>query len=136
MSTERFPFCLASVAVFIEHDGKILMGERIYNTATLGVSQWSLPGGKMDYGETPEETAIRETKEECGLDIGNLQFLTYKTETYPSFGKHFLCLYFKAQAKSYIPINMEPKKIAQWKWVDAPPENSFGKSMEVFEKFV
>ena len=33
------------------------------------VDQWGLPGGKMNYGETPLEGAIRETKEETGLDL-------------------------------------------------------------------
>lgn len=30
---------------------------------------WGLPGGHIDEGETPYEAAIRETKEECNLDI-------------------------------------------------------------------
>lgn len=30
---------------------------------------WDIPGGLAEYGELPKETAIRETKEEVGLDI-------------------------------------------------------------------
>ena len=30
---------------------------------------WKIPSGKIDSGETPEQTAIRETKEETGLDV-------------------------------------------------------------------
>jgi len=32
--------------------------------------QWALPGGRMDAGETPEETALRELAEEVGLKLG------------------------------------------------------------------
>ncbi len=32
--------------------------------------QWALPGGRMDAGETPEETALRELEEEVGLSLG------------------------------------------------------------------
>ncbi|MAU01473.1 MAG: coenzyme A pyrophosphatase [Anaerolineaceae bacterium] len=32
--------------------------------------QWALPGGRMDKGETPEETALRELAEEVGLKLG------------------------------------------------------------------
>jgi len=32
--------------------------------------QWALPGGRMDKGETPEETAVRELEEEVGLKLG------------------------------------------------------------------
>jgi 8-oxo-dGTP pyrophosphatase MutT (NUDIX family) len=38
-----------------------------------GANQWAYPGGKIEKGETPEEAAIRETKEETTLDISNIQ---------------------------------------------------------------
>jgi 8-oxo-dGTP diphosphatase len=36
---------------------------------------WKLPGGRKEAGETPEETAVRETEEEVGLKIGKVCIL-------------------------------------------------------------
>ncbi|MGW6729945.1 NUDIX domain-containing protein [Nocardia sp. NPDC055029] len=52
-----------SSALVVDSDGRILMQRR-------GDSgNWSLPGGAMEIGETLEQCAVRETKEETGLDI-------------------------------------------------------------------
>lgn len=55
-----------AAAVIIEKEGKILLVERKFNPYA---QDWSLPSGFMEYSETPEECAKRETKEETGLDI-------------------------------------------------------------------
>ena len=47
-------------------EGKILLIKR--NTKPF-VGYWALPGGRMDPGETIEQTVVRECKEETGLDV-------------------------------------------------------------------
>lgn len=46
-------------------EGKILLIHR--NTSKR--NQWEIPGGKIDEGENPEQTAKREVKEELGIDV-------------------------------------------------------------------
>lgn len=50
--------------VLVIRDKKILMEKLCYGGRTF----YSVPGGGIEEGETPEEAAIRELKEECGLD--------------------------------------------------------------------
>jgi len=53
--------------VIVEYeDGSIILARR---GSAPYKGMWALPGGKMDEGETIEQTAIREIKEETGLDI-------------------------------------------------------------------
>ncbi len=55
-----------AAAGIIEKEGKVLLVQRKFNPYA---QDWSLPSGFMEYSETPEECAKRETKEETGLDI-------------------------------------------------------------------
>jgi 8-oxo-dGTP diphosphatase len=105
--------------IIVNHEGKILVGKRIGSHAPY----YSLPGGKLDYGETFEEGATREIKEETDLDIKKPEVIavTNNLETYRSEGLHYvsiilLVLYFSGE-----PKNREPEKCTGWFWVD--PKN-------------
>jgi ADP-ribose pyrophosphatase YjhB (NUDIX family) len=56
------PFLAASVAVF--RDGQVLLGARV---AAPAPNVFSLPGGVVELGETLEEAALRELREETGV---------------------------------------------------------------------
>lgn len=54
---------VGSEAAVFDDDGRILLVKRADD------GTWGLPGGFVDPGESPEETAVRETREETGLDV-------------------------------------------------------------------
>lgn len=55
-------------AIILNDNKEILFTERSLGDDFLP-GYWELPGGGIDYGETPQEALIRELKEECGLEI-------------------------------------------------------------------
>jgi len=55
-----------AVVLFIVQDGKVMLVKRAVDPEE---GKWTLPAGFLDYGEAPREAAIREMKEETGLDI-------------------------------------------------------------------
>jgi A/G-specific adenine glycosylase len=61
------PHYVIAAAVVIDSRGRILIGRRKEGGMLAGL--WEFPGGKAEPGETPEQTAVRETAEEVGLNI-------------------------------------------------------------------
>ena len=53
-------------AVALIRDGEVLLVRRKHEPFA---GQWTLPSGFMEFGESPEETAVRELKEELGVEI-------------------------------------------------------------------
>lgn len=121
MSEER---AKVGVGVLIFKDCKVLLAKR---KGAHGETQYGGPGGHLEYGETAEQTALREIKEECGVEVQNLELLcTSDLLTY--FPKHYLDLGFKAEWKSGEPKLLEPHRHESWDWydIDDVPENLFG----------
>ena len=54
------------VAVLAEWDGRVLLGRRAHEP---WVGQWNLPGGFVEKGEHPYDAAVREFREEVGLEV-------------------------------------------------------------------
>ncbi|WP_319370916.1 NUDIX hydrolase [uncultured Ilyobacter sp.] len=62
-----------------------------------GQEYWLLPGGGVDYGETMEESLIREFMEECNIEVevGNLMFISQGIS--PDKSKHIINMFFKVR---------------------------------------
>lgn len=53
---------------WIEQDGKVLLC-RLSEVIKDSMGRWTLPGGGIDYGESPNDAAVREAHEETGYEI-------------------------------------------------------------------
>ena len=97
-TVERYKNPLPTADVIVEIDGRIVLVER--KNPPHG---WALPGGFVNYGESAEDTAIREIREETGLEITGLkQFHCYSDPARdPRF--HTLTVVFTAKSTG-IPV--------------------------------
>ena len=80
-------FQVFSVAVIFDADKRILIVKTTYNR----FHPWGLPGGSLEYGETAEESLLREIWEETNLDIKIERFLFAKTFAPDRVGLYYLC---------------------------------------------
>jgi 8-oxo-dGTP diphosphatase len=76
---------LVAACALIDPDGRVLIAQRPPGKSMAGL--WEFPGGKIEAGERPEETAIRELKEELGIDVKEpcLAPFTFASHAYPDF---------------------------------------------------
>ena len=115
------------VGVLIFNDkNQLLLGLR---KSTHGGGSWCPPGGHMEYGESFEEGAVREAREETGLVIApqDVVLADVTNDFFEESGKHYVTLNMITHCFSGEPKIMEPDKCAEWRWFDENnlPANMF-----------
>ena len=76
---------LVAACALIDADGRVLLAQRPAGKPMAGL--WEFPGGKVEHGEPPEQSLIRELKEELGISVSEdcLAPLTFASHAYPDF---------------------------------------------------
>ena len=76
---------LVAACALIDVDGRVLLAQRPPGKMMAGL--WEFPGGKVESGERPEDSLIRELKEELGIVVREacLAPLTFASHAYPDF---------------------------------------------------
>ncbi|BAT58336.1 CTP pyrophosphohydrolase [Variibacter gotjawalensis] len=103
---------LVVACALIDADGRILIAQRPEGKQLSGL--WEFPGGKVDPGERPEQTLIRELREELGLTVAEpcLAPLTFASHAYDDF--HLLMPLYVCRRWDGTPKPLEAQKLA---WV-------------------
>jgi nucleoside triphosphatase len=108
MTEQSFPEPTVGVFIFNQSGDLLLLKSHKWP------GKYVVPGGHVELGERIEEAVIRETKEETGLDIYDLEFINFQQFIYdPSFWKprHFIFFDYACKTgSSEVKLNNEAEE--------------------------
>ena len=73
-----------------------------------GSGTWSTPGGLLEYGETVEACAARETFEESGITARNIRFIAITNDVFEELNKHYITIWMQGDYDSGEPSVAAP----------------------------
>lgn len=101
------------IGTVVKREGKVLLGLR-KNSHDEGT--WAFPGGHLEFGESPLETAVRETKEETGLSVLNPTLVSTTNDVFKKESKHYITLFVEVDSPEGDAKICEPDNCHRWEW--------------------
>ena len=132
MSEQRFKLPVG-IFIILYQNSKVLL--QLRQNCSFG-GTWGFVGGHLDGGEQIVSAAIREVKEEIGIDIQPADLTLKNIFHSDADNKEYLQFYFVCNKWSGEIQNKEPNKCARLEWFDLNnlPENTFPGLKEIFSK--
>lgn len=129
--------------VMVLRDNKVLLGKRHddpekADSKLHGEGTWTMPGGKIEFGESFEDAAHRETLEETGIKIDKEKLKLISLTNDKVEDAHFVTIGFLCEDFSGEVEVKEPDEIVEWKWFDLNelPEKIFFPSKKVLKNYL
>jgi len=109
------------IGVMVMRDGKVLLGKRHVDPEKAdselhGEGTWTMPGGKLEYGESFEDGARREVLEETDLQLKEVEVICVNNDK--NEFAHFATIGLFSDNFNGEPRVMEPDEIVEWKWFE------------------
>ncbi|KAK9766431.1 hypothetical protein K7432_004486 [Basidiobolus ranarum] len=97
------------IGAFVSHPttGKFLVGKRI-EPGKIGFGEWQIPGGHLEFGESFQAGAVRETYEETGLELKDVSLVTVVNSIVPQHQEHYVSILMKGTCIQENPIPKVP----------------------------
>ena len=136
-SPARQPYPGVGVAVLVTsaaHPGCVIAGKRL--SKGFGLGTYGLPGGRLEFGETFEACARRESLEECGVSLLTARVHSVVNVVDHVHGVHWVVPVVIATTADE-PVNAEPDKCVGWGWYAYPdqlPRPLFGSLKVIVEQ--
>ena len=112
------------VGVLVRRGDELLLVKR---RGVHGDGTWSTPGGHLDFGETPEECAVREATEETGVTVNRPTFVAITNDVFDDDGLHYVTIWMEAEYRDGSAAAVAAYELAEVRWFarDDLPEPLF-----------
>jgi len=114
-----------AAGVIVARDGLLLFGRRGPGAREAG--KWSFPAGFVERGERVEDAAIRETREEVGLDVTLVRLIGLFSET----GETVVLAVYEAESSSGEAVPGDDIEAIGWFEPDNLPELAFARDRKI-----
>ena len=111
----KAPWVGAGVGAIIVDGDWVLLLKR---TKEPEAGCWGIQGGAIEFGETTEEAARRELREELGVECEIVRLLGITDHILPGEGIHWISPVFLAKLETGTPKDAEPEKHSEMRWFD------------------
>lgn len=130
----------AGFGVMLFKGGKVLLGQRHSDPKKAdselhGEGTWTMPGGKLEFGESFEDGARREVLEETGILLRQAKVICVNNDK--NEFAHFITVGLFSDSFSGKPKVMEPDEIVEWRWfgLDSLPSPLYFPSAKIIENY-
>ena len=126
--------------MLLNNKGQVLLGRRHIDpekadSELSGEGTWTMPGGKLEFGESFEDGAKRELMEETGIVLEKVKVVCVSNDKTDE--AHFVTIGMFSEYFQGEPSVMEPDEITEWRWFDLDdlPSPMFFPSVRVLENY-
>lgn len=115
---------LVAACALVDVEGRVLLAQRPEGKPMAGL--WEFPGGKVETGETPEDSLVRELKEELGIDVTTaclapFAFASHEYEDFHLLMPLYVCRRWEGIARPLEAQRLDWVKPGQMREYPMPP---------------
>ncbi len=111
---------LVGVSVLVRNNDHILLVKRHH---VHGDGTWTVPGGHLEFGESFEERAVQEAKEETGVEIKNVKFRVITNDVFEQEHKHYITVWMESvyvSGEPHVAAPYEESEVGWFPWNALP----------------
>ena len=106
--------------ILFDKENRILIDNRKEEILDEANGKWEVPGGKIEFGETPEEAVKRELLEETGYKVNVKEIIPYSNVSmwdYSDYKQHTVIFFYICELEDEIHVEIQDDRINTYKWI-------------------
>lgn len=106
--------------ILFDKDNRVLIDNRKEEILDVANGKWEVPGGKIEFGESPEEAVKREILEETGYSVKVNEIIPYSNVSmweYSDYKQHTVLFFYICELENEEHIEIQDNRINTYKWI-------------------